>query len=111
MASSIPDEKQTQTSDVEFPKKSSLNSPTTLENAGGDLDEAYVFLTQHNHGDGSVDLKALRRKIDWRILPIMFLCYTMQFLDKVMINVSLTSHSPQYYHLTCLRIVCSCHGH
>jgi hypothetical protein len=26
----------------------------------------------------NVDLKALRRKIDWHILPVMFLCYTMQ---------------------------------
>jgi len=34
------------------------------------------------------ELKALRRKIDWHIVPIMFCCYTMQFLDKVILNVS-----------------------
>lgn len=28
----------------------------------------------------------LLRKIDWRIVPIMFLCYFLQFLDKVLIN-------------------------
>jgi hypothetical protein len=34
-----------------------------------------------------VDLAALRRKIDWHIVPLMFLCYTLQFLDKVILNV------------------------
>lgn len=29
---------------------------------------------------------ALLRKIDWRIVPIMFACYFLQFLDKVLIN-------------------------
>ncbi|KAL4802576.1 major facilitator superfamily domain-containing protein [Aspergillus unguis] len=30
--------------------------------------------------------KAIRRRIDWRILPIMFLAYFLQFLDKVCLN-------------------------
>lgn len=33
-------------------------------------------------------LKALRRKIDWHIVPIMFCCYAMQLIDKVLLNVS-----------------------
>lgn len=61
-----------------------------------DLDLAFKYIQdakQQDAGDGDIaaediDLKALRRRIDWRILPIMFLCYTMQFLDKVNINVS-----------------------
>ena len=28
----------------------------------------------------------LLRKVDWRIVPIMFACYFLQFLDKVLIN-------------------------
>jgi hypothetical protein len=32
---------------------------------------------------------ALLRRIDWRIIPIMFLAYFLQFLDKVVLNVSL----------------------
>ena len=36
----------------------------------------------------AVDLSAVRSKIDWRIVPIMFCCYTMQFVDKVLLNVS-----------------------
>lgn len=55
-----------------------------------DLDRAFVYLARHNrnHLDDNVDLKALRRKIDWRIIPVMTACYGLQFLDKVLINVS-----------------------
>lgn len=28
----------------------------------------------------------LVRKIDWRIMPLMFCCYTLQYLDKTLIN-------------------------
>ena len=41
----------------------------------------------HNANSATINLQASRRKIDWQIVPIMFLCYTMQFLDKVNINV------------------------
>lgn len=62
------------------------------------LDTAWKFLDSHRDvaggasspGEGraaGVDINALRRKIDWHILPLMFLCYTMQFLDKVTLNV------------------------
>lgn len=33
------------------------------------------------------DDTALMRRADWRILPIMFLTYFLQFLDKVSLNV------------------------
>ncbi|WEW55538.1 hypothetical protein PRK78_000969 [Emydomyces testavorans] len=54
------------------------------------LDEAYFFLEKVNNirEDEALDLKSIRRKVDWRIVPIMFLCYTMQFLDKVSLNVA-----------------------
>ena len=54
------------------------------------VDAAWRFLDDHHataHVE-AVDPKALRRRIDWRILPLAFLCYTMQFIDKVLINVS-----------------------
>lgn len=54
-----------------------------------DLDEAYKYLENVGvpvNGD-DIDLKALRRKIDWHIIPIAFACYTMQFIDKVLLNV------------------------
>lgn len=54
------------------------------------LDQAYWYV----HDSSNVveatpnQLRALRRKIDWWIVPIMFCCYTMQFIDKVLLNVS-----------------------
>ncbi|KAF3921113.1 hypothetical protein AA313_de0210064 [Arthrobotrys entomopaga] len=52
-------------------------------------DAAFEFL-QHQrtlHGNRPpLDEKKLLRKIDFRIVPIMFACYTMQFIDKVNIN-------------------------
>ncbi|OSS53969.1 hypothetical protein B5807_01780 [Epicoccum nigrum] len=55
------------------------------------IDDAWSYLnTQHHdgHDTSSVNINALRRKIDWRIVPLMFGCYTMQFLDKVILNYS-----------------------
>ncbi len=60
-----------------------------------DIDKAYIYMNTHSEGGvdaeaDAIDLVALRRKVDWRIVPIMFACYTMQFIDKVMINVSIS---------------------
>lgn len=57
-------------------------------------DEAVVYLEGHGDVHPNVDLVALRRKIDRRLLPYMFCCYVLQFLDKVMLNVSI-AHLPQ----------------
>ena len=55
------------------------------------MDGAWKFLNDHRNaaaaGDVAVDIKALRRKIDLHVVPLMFCCYTMQFLDKVILNV------------------------
>lgn len=51
-------------------------------------DDALDFL-QH---EGAVremtvqDEKKLRRKIDWMIMPLMWSCYCLQYLDKTLIN-------------------------
>lgn len=50
-------------------------------------DDAVDYLETHTECV-DVDLIALRRKIDRRVLPYMFCCYVLQFLDKVMLNVS-----------------------
>lgn len=55
-----------------------------------DLDEAYHYLQNarsSSETDSDVGKKALRRKIDRRIVPIIFCAYTMQFIDKVLLNV------------------------
>ncbi|KAI8312957.1 hypothetical protein K4K61_009346 [Colletotrichum sp. SAR11_59] len=57
--------------------------------SSGSVDAAWKFLNDHREAGGdtsSVDINALRRKIDWHIVPLMFGCYTMQFLDKVILN-------------------------
>lgn len=64
---------------------------TSRETEG--VDDAWSFLNRHHDESASgstVDINALRRKVDWRIVPLMFGCYTMQFLDKVILNVSRT---------------------
>ncbi|KAL8968541.1 MAG: hypothetical protein Q9183_002416 [Haloplaca sp. 2 TL-2023] len=55
---------------------------------GQNLDQAYYYV----HGTNDVaegtpqELRRLRRRADWWIVPIMFCCYTMQFIDKVSLN-------------------------
>lgn len=58
----------------------------------GQVDAAWQFLDAHHDKNAAVItdgayLARLRQKIDWHIVPLMFLCYTMQFLDKVILNV------------------------
>ncbi|KJK60203.1 D-galactonate transporter [Aspergillus parasiticus SU-1] len=51
------------------------------------VDDAWNFLDKHGdvqHTD--LDLVAIRHKVDRRILPFMFCCYFLQFIDKVMYN-------------------------
>lgn len=73
---------------TELPPSSGSGSEVKVSN----VDAAWKFLDANRELDGidySVDeLKGLRRKIDLRIVPMMFCCYTMQFLDKVILNVS-----------------------
>lgn len=60
-------------------------------NTGSQVDDAWKFLSENLHAaerEPAVDIDALRRKIDWHIVPLMFFCYTLQFLDKVILNVS-----------------------
>jgi hypothetical protein len=59
--------------------------PTDILN----VDDAWNYLNRQVNTDAEtsdVDKTRLRRKIDWHIVPIMFGCYTMQFLDKVILN-------------------------
>lgn len=57
---------------------------------GMEVDNAWEFLDHHRDANlkDPIDLVKLRRKIDWRIVPLMFAAYTMQFLDKIILNVS-----------------------
>lgn len=67
----------------------STYSPTTSDiHKGADIDAALYYIQNATKTGSFVNEKQLLRKIDWRIVPIMFACYTMQFVDKVLINVS-----------------------
>jgi hypothetical protein len=75
------------------------------------LDKAAVYL--HNHGEseeGSVNARTLLRKIDWIILPLAFLCYAVQFIDKININVCVLAPVRYGIDRNFLKSVCSCHG-
>lgn len=64
--------------------KDEISHSTTLR----DLDQAYYYLQRTGANvEADVNLRSLRRKIDWRIVPLMFCAYTMQFIDKVLLNV------------------------
>lgn len=51
-----------------------------------DADKALEFLRFNGDGEEgiaiAIDEKALVRKIDWMVVPIMFACYFLQYLDK-----------------------------
>lgn len=51
-----------------------------------DADKALEFLRFNDEGEEgtvvAIDETALIRKIDWMIVPIMFACYFLQYLDK-----------------------------
>ncbi|KAF4556757.1 MFS-type transporter-like protein 16 [Elsinoe fawcettii] len=56
---------------------------------GVSKDQAFQFLTTHHATEeeiAAVDLRSLRRRIDWHIIPIMLFVYIIQFLDKVLLN-------------------------
>lgn len=73
-------------------KEAELGNQAVNGDAASDIDNAWQFLQENRDVTESSateqELSALRRKIDWHIVPIMFCCYTMQFLDKVILNVS-----------------------
>ncbi|KAF2662582.1 MFS general substrate transporter [Lophiostoma macrostomum CBS 122681] len=53
-----------------------------------DADKALDFLRHNENGDEHliVDEKKLVRRIDFMIVPIMFACYFLQYLDKSLLN-------------------------
>lgn len=73
-------------------------------------DAALDFLQQRLGEDGApveVNEKSLLRKIDFRIVPLMWCCYFLQYLDKVGLpsSTALRSADNQDSHQ-----LCQCHG-
>ncbi|KIM90327.1 hypothetical protein PILCRDRAFT_59629 [Piloderma croceum F 1598] len=52
------------------------------------LDRAAVYLQNHDQllDEGSVNARALLRKIDWRIIPLSLMCMAVLFVDKLNIS-------------------------
>jgi len=74
-----------QTTEIPSPGNGSSSQNAHIQ----DLDEAYWYV--YESSDAAVtaspqELRRIRRKVDWWIVPIMFCCYTMQFIDKVLLN-------------------------
>lgn len=55
------------------------------------FDEAYDFLRTHdaNRDAADLDIKRIRRKIDYWILPLFYLNYLLQFLDKSLLGFAI----------------------
>lgn len=63
-----------------------IGSVTYAEEPTKNGDEALKFLKNaHDVGELTVDgEKKLVRKIDWMIMPLMWCCYCLQYLDKTL---------------------------
>jgi len=63
-----------------------------------DGDAALTFLRRESTAGqmSTVDEKRLVRKIDWMIMPLMWSCYCLQYLDKTL-SMPLYTHLPTSY--------------
>jgi hypothetical protein len=64
------------------------HSPHISSAAGSDVDDNYVVYKQHE-GDApadSAEAKSVLRKIDWRVMPVLWTLYLLQYLDKNGLN-------------------------
>lgn len=74
---------------MEKPLGSPPPTEETIGASNSGMDKAFVFIAQNRDAESeasSVDLKALRRRVDLHIVPVMFMCFVAQFLDKVLLN-------------------------
>ncbi|KAF4551199.1 Thiamine pathway transporter-like protein 2 [Elsinoe fawcettii] len=75
---------------VDSQKTTTSNSSSdSLSVSSNAVDEAYKFLKDAHISDddvSAVDIKAIRRRVDWHIVPVLLLSYTFFFIDKVLIN-------------------------
>ena len=66
----------------------SPNSPHLSSTQGSDLDDNYNLYKQQVAEGPSDPLEAKRvlRKIDWRVITLLFTIYLLQYLDKNSLN-------------------------
>lgn len=71
------------------PAQTSPDSPQlSSSNGGSDIDDNYAIYKQHadDAPADAAESKKVLRKIDWRILPILWTLYLIQYLDKNGLN-------------------------
>ncbi|KAJ4983888.1 major facilitator superfamily transporter [Stagonosporopsis vannaccii] len=74
----------------EIPESSQIDEKLPEKSAYKDADKALEFLRINEDGEEgtvvTIDENALVKRIDWMIVPIMFACYFLQYLDKSLLN-------------------------
>lgn len=66
--------------------------------ANGTVDDALIFIQTHRDDQtatpqGKEYVRGLRRKVDFYVIIFLMLCYMLNFLDKVLLNVGLPAPS------------------
>lgn len=86
MPATIDPEKKSGTSSPHPHSDIEVGSVGIVEDPSHDGDEALRFLkNQHDVGELTAEEeKKLVRKIDWMIMPLMWSCYCLQYLDKTL---------------------------
>ena len=69
----------------------------TVDGSKRSIDEAYNYLRNHADiiGEQEINIHQLKRKIDYRILPLLWFIYGLQFLDKFLLNYAIVMGLPQ----------------
>ncbi|KAF2214256.1 hypothetical protein CERZMDRAFT_82991 [Cercospora zeae-maydis SCOH1-5] len=67
------------------------------EKGSKDVDDAYGYLHSRAGlaGEQEIDIKKVHRKVDYRIIPIMFLVLGLQNLDKSLLNYAIVMGLPK----------------
>jgi hypothetical protein len=76
--------------EADLPKKSAAGpqiSDTVYAQDSKHVQSPTTTALHENNDARSHDISALRHKVDRHIVPVMFLCYLMNFIDKVALNV------------------------
>jgi len=78
--------------DVDVTPVPSPTASTPPVSAPADVDDAWKYLNAHRDAtsdvpdEGTADIKHIRRKVDYRIVPLVFFLYVLQYTDKLVLN-------------------------
>lgn len=64
--------------------------PVEVKVEPNNVDEAWKFLESHSETTPlatTKELRRVRRKADFSVLPLLFACYMLHFIDKALLNV------------------------